>query len=110
MTTPLTSTQRSRLAWVGATVLVVGFAALVVCLRDDAAPVTDDVATAERAPLAMPAGQAAPPCIHEVCSDRPARLRCNHWSGSSCDGFDINYEHHCRCDTWGTVATDGGAP
>ena len=111
MTKPATTTPVHRapvrLATVGAAVVVVCLMAIVCALdggaSDPPVPVADVVA------IASPA-TTAPPCIHEVCGDRPTRLRCNHWSGSSCDGFDIHYARHCTCDAWGTVATDGGAP
>jgi len=64
-------------------------------------------------PVASPVLPPAPPCIHETCVDRAARLVCNHTTNGmypTCDGFDIQYEHHCDCDTWGTVPADGGAP
>jgi hypothetical protein len=49
----------------------------------------------------------APPCIHEVCADRPVRLRCHGGGMYYCNGYDIDYEWHCRCDTWGVVPPDG---
>ena len=114
MTTPLTFDQLARLAWAGAAVIAVCLVSLVVCLRGDAVPVTDDVATAARPPLATmpPAGPSAPPCIHEVCGERPKRLRCVAAAavgGAKCEAFDIEYARHCTCDAWGTVAADGGA-
>ena len=50
----------------------------------------------------------APPCIHEVCADRPTRLRCANESMYFCRTYVVDYEWHCRCDTWGVVARDGG--
>lgn len=52
----------------------------------------------------------APPCIHEVCEDRPRFLDCvaTGVTPARCDRFEIRYEWHCRCDTWGVVPRDGG--
>jgi hypothetical protein len=52
----------------------------------------------------------APPCIHEVCGDRPRFLDCvaTGITPARCDRFEIRYEWHCRCDTWGAAPRDGG--
>lgn len=54
---------------------------------------------------------AGPPCIHEVCGERPARLKCDQFSTGRCDGYAVLYERHCVCDRWATLAEeqDGGA-
>lgn len=47
----------------------------------------------------------APPCIHEVCAERPGKLVCiaeaKGFRESYCGAFVIEYEHHCDCDQWG---------
>ena len=52
----------------------------------------------------------APPCIHEVCEDRPVRLRCHYGGMYYCNEYVFDYEWHCRCDTWGAVPTRDGGP
>lgn len=51
---------------------------------------------------------AGPPCIHEVCGERPRFLNCVYTNGGSspsapryCARWAIEYEHHCDCDRWG---------
>lgn len=104
--TPAERAQGNRIGF-GCAVLVICGIALGI-----GTAIVPATAPAEPSPVAATVTPAptAPPCIHEVCGDRPARLRCNHWSVSSCDVFDIHYERHYTCDTWGTVAADGGAP
>ena len=44
----------------------------------------------------------APPCIHEVCAERPSHLTCDSRGVyNSCDVWRVRYEHHCTCDQWG---------
>jgi hypothetical protein len=43
----------------------------------------------------------APPCIHEVCAERPVRLRCEDINSMHyCRVYAIEYEHHGTCDRW----------
>lgn len=48
---------------------------------------------------------ASPRCTHEVCAERPKRLRCTNPEygvyNQTCRVYEIDYEHHCHCDTWG---------
>lgn len=53
---------------------------------------------------------APPPCLHEVCAERPSALRCIDSNGHYCSRYVFDYERHCDCDKWATVAQDGGAP
>ena len=62
----------------------------------------------------MPPG---PPCVHEVCGERPAALQCVYVTtgignrSDVCSRWSIQYERNCMCDTWATVpAPDAGVP
>ncbi len=50
----------------------------------------------------LPAQPVAPPprCTHEVCVDRPRFVDCSHAYAYFCGKYEIQYEHHCDCDTW----------
>ena len=50
----------------------------------------------------------APPCVHEVCGDRPVRIRCYSATTYFCNEYAVDYERHCHCDAWGVVVKDGG--
>lgn len=70
-------------------------------IRAKAEPAPSAPASAPSPPILPP-----PPCIHEVCSERPAELRCVELREaarylSPCIRFEIQYARHCDCDTWG---------
>lgn len=90
----------------GVASVVAVFAVIVIViiglLRLAHAPeVAPEAAAAAQAAPAPPPG---PPCIHEVCSDRPAHLKCVVGATRAyCDDYWIVYEHHCDCDKWGNL-------
>jgi hypothetical protein len=50
----------------------------------------------------------SPPCIKEVCAQRPGWLVCETPYTGMCGKYRIAYEHHCDCVEWGPLP-DGGA-
>lgn len=104
--TPAARAHGNRMA-LGCAVLLIGGLALAINTA-----IVPASAPAQPSPVTTTAAPPAPPCIHETCGDRPARLRCIHGDiiPERCDVYAFEYEHHCTCDAWGTVATDGGAP
>lgn len=67
-------------------------------------PPAVDIGPDASAVPAAPAVVAGPPCIHQVCGERPRFLQCEAWrvghQESACSRFEIQYEHHCVCDAW----------
>lgn len=55
-----------------------------------------------------PTSPPAPPCIKDVCAQRPGWLRCESPQTGYCRVYRIDYEHHCDCVAWGPLP-DGGA-
>ena len=102
--TPAERARGNRMA-LGCAVLLIGGLALAI-----GTAIVPASAPAQPSPVTTTAAPPAPPCIHEVCGDRPARLRCYDYTTHLCRGYAIDYEHRCTCDACGAVATDGGAP
>jgi len=61
----------------------------------------DRTTRAEEHKIAPPAPPPGPPCTHEICTERPMRLRCTSSGTYVCHTYEIDYQHHCVCDTWG---------
>ena len=65
------------------------------------------VSTPAPPPATVAPAPPGPPCIHEVCADRPAGLTCTWWRDGAhevaCGRFKLEYERHCECDTWGSL-------
>jgi hypothetical protein len=81
--------------WVVALFAVLG---VVGCATTEPVAVEHDASTAV---------VQAPPCIHEVCAERPVALvgvGSSSYSGFS--RYSIKYEHHCTCDRWGVPSAD----
>jgi hypothetical protein len=62
------------------------------------------------APVRREAGPdpAPPPCVREVCAQRPGWLVCESGLTYYCARYRVAYEHHCDCAEWGPPP--GGAP
>lgn len=101
--------NRASLSAALATLLVaLGGMWAVLEVRDCRRSTAPVAVTADAPPLSAPPAHAPPPvvCTHEVCGERPTRLRCE--DSSPCTRWRIDYEHHCDCDAWGPAPTEGG--
>jgi hypothetical protein len=79
--------------------------ALVVVLSASACYTESQPVSVEES---KPAPPPAPPCIKEVCAQRPGWLLCETPYTGLCGKYRIAYEHHCDCVEWGPLP-DGGA-
>lgn len=99
--------MKTRLSIFSALVMLVAIGIAALCLWNPPTHVTrleEPMPSASAPPAPAPTG---PPCIHQLCAQRPAFLNCaseavnGQFSTRYCARWEIQYEHHCDCDAWG---------